>query len=80
MGYKTVKLYSSNLSFFQLKIDFYIHRMLYVNLTVTTHTKIYIVNTQKKMKKEFNHYTKESHQTTREDRMTGVKQFYYCLS
>lgn len=40
----------SNLTSYQLKIDYYTHRMIYVSLTLTTKQK-HTVNTQKKMRK-----------------------------
>lgn len=50
----------------QLKIDCYIHRVLYMNINVTTNQKpvIYI---QKIIKRNPNIILKESHQVRRED-------------
>ena len=56
----------SKLSYYQLKRDCYKHRMLYINFMVTTKKK-YIVNTQKNMRKESKHNTKENNQIIRED-------------
>lgn len=52
----------SNLSDHQVKIDCYIHRVLYRNLKVTTNRNP-ITDTPRK---ESKHNTKQSHQTTRE--------------
>ena len=55
----------SNLSCYQLKVDSYIYRLLYVNYMVSTKQKL-TADTQKIMRKESKHNTKEQHQTTRE--------------
>lgn len=56
---------SSNLSDHQLKINFYIHRLLDSNLKVTKSKKP-ITDTQKIRRKEYKINTKGSHQITRE--------------
>ena len=56
----------STLSCYQLKIDCYRYKLLYVNLMVTTKQKS-IVNIQKIKRKEYKHTTKENHQTTKEE-------------
>ena len=55
-----------NLSNHQLKIDFYMHGMLYMNFIVIT--KIY--NIQKRKRKATKHNTKESPQIRREENKT----------
>lgn len=62
----------SNLSCYPLKIDCYIHGMLHVNLRVTTKQK-FIVNTQKKVRKQPKHSTKEGHHTTKEEKKKRKK-------
>ena len=52
---------------YQLKTDYYLRRILYVNLTETTRKKL-IVNAQKKMRKESKLDIKENHQNTRGER------------
>ena len=55
----------SNLTCYQLKIDWYIHRLIYVSLMVTTKQKpIVSKETQNITRIESKHNTKESHQTT----------------
>ena len=56
----------SNLSCYELKTDYYRHKLLYVSLIVTTKQKP-IVNTQKIKRQEYKYITKESNQTTSED-------------
>ena len=56
----------SDLNCYQLKIDCYIYRLLYVRLMVKIKQKP-IVDTQKIMRKESKHNTIESHQSTREE-------------
>lgn len=56
----------SNLSCYQLKIDCYRCKLLYVSLVVTTKQKPR-VNTQKTKRKKYRHITKESHQTTKKE-------------
>ena len=63
----------SYLSCKKLKTGYYLHRISYVNLTVTTRKK-FIVNTQKKIRKESKHNTKENHQNTRKVRKRRKKQ------
>lgn len=54
----------SNLSDHQLKIDCYIHRLLYMNLNTTINQKP-TIDTQKLKRKKLKHNTKQIHQTTR---------------
>ena len=56
----------SNLSNHQLKIDCYLHRLLYINLMVTINQKP-ITDTEKIKRKEYKHNTKESHQIKRKE-------------
>ena len=63
----------SNLSCYQLKTECYLHSMLYVNLIVITRKKLK-VNTQKKVRKESKHNTKENHQNLREERKRRKEQ------
>ena len=63
----------SHLSCYQLETDCYLHRMLYVNLMVTTGKKL-IVNTQKKMRNELKHTAKENHQNTKIERKRRRKE------
>ena len=50
---------SSNLSDHQLKIDYYIHRLLYMNLMVTTNQKP-VKDIQEIKRKGYKHKTKET--------------------
>ena len=50
----------SNLSCYQLKIDHYKYKLIYVSLMVSTEQKS-VVDTQKTKKKEYKHTTKENH-------------------
>ena len=61
-----------NLSCFQLKIECYRYKLLYVSLMVTTKQKS-IVNTQKRNRKEYKHATKESNQTTTKESKRRIK-------
>ena len=56
----------SNLSNHQLKIDCYLHTMLYINLMVTINQKP-ITDTEKIKRKEYKRNTKESHQIKRKE-------------
>lgn len=56
----------SNFSCYQLKIDCYKYRLLYVSLMVTIKQK-HVVDTQKIMRKKSKLSTKESPQTTNEE-------------
>lgn len=63
----------SNLGCYQLKIDYYKYKLLYVSLLVTTKKKS-IVDTQKR-RKESEETTKEGHQTTEEEnRQEGTEE------
>ena len=55
-----------NLSDYQLKIDGFIYRSLYMNLMVITSPKP-IINIQKSKRKKSKHNTKENHKITREE-------------
>ena len=63
----------SNLSDHQLKIDYYMHRLLYMNFMVTTNQK-HITDTQKIKRKKYKHNTKESHQITVEENKRRIKE------
>ena len=54
-------------NFNKLKTDYYLHRIAYVNFTVTK-KKRFIVNIQEKIRKKSKHDTKENHQSTRKVR------------
>ena len=56
----------SNSSNHQPYIDTYTHKMLYMNLMVTTSQK-FLIHLQKISRKECKHITTESHQTAREE-------------
>ena len=57
---------SSNLSDHQLKIDFFIHRLLYINLVITKSQKP-VTDSQKRKRKEYKNNTQGSHQIIREE-------------
>ena len=65
----------SNLNCSQLKIDCYIHRIIYVNPLVTINQKT-TIDTQKLEKQEHKHTTKGSHQIIREEKKEGKTENY----
>ena len=62
----------SNFSCYQLKIDYYIYKMFYISLMVTTKQKP-TADKQKTKIRELRHASTGNHQFTKEDIKRGIK-------